>query len=100
MKPLSIEDWRRVERSLGDLFLKDGYNSEVSIALAYIAIQTLQNAEILFLSLPRLLEGNLIDLAKEETEQLLLSIHMVFGEHNNLREGERLLMRETNNEKA
>ncbi len=94
MKSLSVEEWRRVEQSLRELFVADGYRHEASVDLAYILVQSLQNAEGLFLMLPILLKSEDRTFKKEEKEGLFSSIHMIFGDHKQLIDGERLIMRE------
>jgi hypothetical protein len=92
---LSLEDWKRAESIFHQLFRKEGYDAETSANLAFYLAQTLWNAEPIYKRLlAKIASGEEAVFTDGEHEEIMIQIHSLFQNHDNLSTGHKMLMYE------
>jgi hypothetical protein len=96
MTELSQEEWKKAELMFGELFLKEGYDTETSTALAFFVTQTIQNVEPIYIKMTEKLSGDpKSEFRDAELYEVMVTIHMLFQNYDNIRTGHKMLMYES-----
>lgn len=92
-KDMNIEDkdWLKLERFFVHLFLQEGYNHQCSERLGFYIRQNLQNALPLINTAKNFLESNNFELINSELEEMMIQVHMLLSNYDNLETAHKIL---------